>query len=117
MHVRMLDNDNALQSEALNLGVNLIHVLFHHDQPEGWVEGLADGLSPERIEVDLIHFSALIGGSGEPPDEPAPDPQLARPRAVVFNPQGEVVVPGEPFTVPVMVSVAASSWSPWSPWT
>ncbi|MDX9838032.1 MAG: TonB-dependent receptor, partial [Azoarcus sp.] len=53
LHVRMLDNDNALQSEALGiLGVNLIHgAFFHHDQPEWLIEGLADGLSPERIEV------------------------------------------------------------------
>ena len=59
LHVRMLENENAQQSEALGiLGVNLIHGAFQHFQhPEWVVEGLADGLGSERIEVDLIHFS------------------------------------------------------------
>ena len=106
MHVRMLDNDNALQSEALGiLGVNLIHgAFFHHDQPEWVVEGLADGLGSERIEVDLIHFS---GPYFDEVENRLMNLHLIRSwltRAVVFNPQGEVVVPGELlYRRPVMV--------------
>lgn len=97
MHVRMLDNDNAMQSEALGiLGVNLIHgAFFHHDQPEWVVEGLADGLGPERIEVDLIHFS---GPYFEEVENRLLNLHLIRSwltRAVIFNPAGEVIVPGE----------------------
>ncbi|MFN3985850.1 MAG: TonB-dependent receptor [Rhodocyclaceae bacterium] len=106
MHVRMLDNDNALQSEALGiLGVNLIYgAFFHHTHPEWIVEGLGDGLGPDRIEVDLIHFS---GPYFEEVENRLMNLHLIRSwltRAVVFNPQGEVVVPGELFyRKPVMV--------------
>ena len=106
MHVRMLDDTNAQQSEALGvLGGVLIHgAFFHHDHPEWVVEGLGDGLTPERIEVDLIHFS---GPYFEEVENRLMNLHLIRSwltRAVVFNPDGEVVVPGERFyRKPVMV--------------
>jgi len=106
LHVRMLDNDNAQQSDALGiLGVNLIHgAFFHHQRPEWIVECLADGLGPERIEVDLIHFS---GPYFEDVENRLMNLHLVRSwltRAVVFNPAGEVVVPGELlYRKPVMV--------------
>lgn len=106
MHVRMLDNDNALQSEALGiLGVNLIHGVFNYFQhPEWVVETLADGLDSERIEVDVIHFS---GPYFEEVENRLMNLHLIRSwltRAVIFNPNGEVVVPGELFyRKPVMV--------------
>ncbi|MCV2218969.1 TonB-dependent receptor [Thauera sp. Sel9] len=106
LHVRMLDNDNAQQAEALGiLGVNLIHgAFFHHHHPEWVVEGLADALGSERIEVDLIHFS---GPYFEEVDNRLMNLHLIRSwltRAVVFNPAGEMVVPGELFhRKPVMV--------------
>ena len=106
LHVRMLDNDNAQQSEALGiLGVNLIHGAFHHFHHPAWVvEGLADGLGSERIEVDLIHFS---GPYFEELENRLMNLHLIRSwltRAVVFAPTGDVVVPCELFyRKPVMV--------------
>lgn len=106
MHVRMLDNDNAQQSEALGiLGVNLIHAaFFYHTHPEWIVEALGDGLGSERIEVDLIHFA---GPYFEEVENRLMNLHLIRSwltRAVIFNPDGEVVVPGELFhRKPVMV--------------
>ncbi|TVO59505.1 TonB-dependent receptor [Denitromonas halophila] len=106
MHVRMLDDDNALQAEALGiLGVNLIHGAFNHYQnPEWVVEALGDGLGSERIEVDVIHFS---GPYFEEVENRLMNLHLIRSwltRAVVFNPAGEVVVPGELlYRKPVMV--------------
>jgi hypothetical protein len=106
LHVRMLDSTNAQQSEALGiLGINLIHgAFFHHDYPEWIVEGLADGLGSERIEVDLIHFS---GPYFEDVENRLMNLHLVRSwltRAVVFSPKGEVVVPGELFyRKPVLV--------------
>jgi hypothetical protein len=59
IHVRMLDLENAAQQEALGIvGVNLIYgACFLHADPERLVESLLDGLSTNRIEIDLIDFS------------------------------------------------------------
>ncbi|THF59280.1 TonB-dependent receptor [Pseudothauera rhizosphaerae] len=106
LHVRMMDATNAQQSEALGiLGVNLIHgAFFHHDRPEWVIEGLADGLGSDRIEVDLIHFA---GPYFEDVENRVMNLHLIRSwltRAVVFNPDGQVVVPGELFyRKPVLV--------------
>jgi hypothetical protein len=59
LHVRLLDRENVQQQEALGIvGVNLVHAAFHHtSSPRKLVEALLDGLSTERIEIDLIDFS------------------------------------------------------------
>lgn len=106
LHVRMLDNDNAHQVDALGiLGVNLIHgAYFNHEQPEWVIEGLADGLGQDRIEIDLVHFS---GPHFEEVENRLMNLHLIRSQltpAVVFNPDGNVVVPGDLFhSKPVMV--------------
>jgi hypothetical protein len=102
----MLDNDNALQAEALGiLGVNLIHGAYeYHTHPEWIVECLSDGLGSDRIEVDVIHFA---GPYFEEVENRLMNLHLIRSwltRAVVFSPSGEVVVPGELFhRKPVLV--------------
>lgn len=62
LHVRMLDKDNVAQQEALSIiGVNLIHgALFDYEHPEELLKDLLDGLSVERIEVDMIRFSGPV---------------------------------------------------------
>lgn len=59
IHVRMLDRENSDQQEALGVvGVNLVHgAFFLRDNPEELVESLADGLTNDRIEIDVIEFS------------------------------------------------------------
>ncbi|MFV8834189.1 hypothetical protein [Aquisalimonas sp.] len=99
LHVRMLDQDNAQQAEALGiLGVNLIYgAYFYHNRPEWIVESLSDELGSDRIEVDLIHFS---GPYFEDVDNRRMNLHLIRSwltRAVVINPEGRVQVPGELF--------------------
>ena len=61
MHVRMWDDDNAAQQEALGVvGVNLIYgAFFHYNDPERLIESLLDSLSTARIEVDMIEFSGI----------------------------------------------------------
>src|SRR4030095_12681328 len=61
IHVRMLDRENALQQEALGIvGVNLLYAaFFHFHEPEEFVESLLDGLSTQRIEIDMIEFSGI----------------------------------------------------------
>ena len=56
VHVRMLDRENVQQQEALGaLGVNMIHgCLFCIDDRSHFVNGLMDGLSKDRIVIDMI---------------------------------------------------------------
>jgi hypothetical protein len=57
-HVRMLDESNADQQEALGIiGVNLLHGAFYESRPERLISSLQENLSPGRIQVDLIKFS------------------------------------------------------------
>ncbi|QEG00372.1 hypothetical protein Mal15_44420 [Stieleria maiorica] len=61
IHVRMLDNEAALQQEALGIvGVNLVYgaAALNHE-PELLVDSLLDGLSTSRIEIDMIEFSGI----------------------------------------------------------
>jgi hypothetical protein len=58
IHVRMLDEANADQQEALGVvGVNLLHAAFYQPQPERLISSLHENLSPGRMQVDLIIFS------------------------------------------------------------
>ena len=97
IHARMWDPDNPRQQEALGiLGVNLIHAAFHYrDRPEVLIGTLMDGLTRDRMEVDMIKFSGQ-GFSGV--DNRLMSLQLVQQRltnAALFAPDGEVVEPAE----------------------
>lgn len=58
VHVRMLDESNVAQQEALGIiGVNLLFGAFYHQQPEKLIASLHENLAPNRMQVDLIKFS------------------------------------------------------------
>jgi hypothetical protein len=58
VHVRMLDESNVDQQEALGIiGVNLLFGAFYHQQPEKLIASLHENLAPNRMQVDLIKFS------------------------------------------------------------
>ncbi|MEW6302321.1 MAG: TonB-dependent receptor, partial [Verrucomicrobiota bacterium] len=59
IHVRLLDKENLQEQEALGImGVNLIHsAVYHHDNPDSLLDKLLDGLTSERVEVDMIEFT------------------------------------------------------------
>jgi hypothetical protein len=58
IHVRMLDEGNAEQQEALGvIGVNLMHGAFYQSKPERLISSLQENLTPGRMQVDLIKFS------------------------------------------------------------
>jgi hypothetical protein len=61
VHVRMLDDEAALQQEALGVvGVNLLHAAFFlHHEPERMVESLLDRLTTGRIEIDMIELRGI----------------------------------------------------------
>ena len=58
IHVRMLDEANVDQQEALGvIGVNLLYGAFYYHEPETLISSLQENLAPGRIEVDMIKFS------------------------------------------------------------
>ncbi len=97
LHVRMMDDTNKLQSEALGvLGVNLIYGAFYSAlKPRALIESLLDNLEKDRLEIDLINFS---GPYFEDVDNRLMNLQLVRSwccRAVMFDNGNQPVVPGE----------------------
>src|ERR1700712_3833479 len=58
LHVKLLDNDNNLQQQAVGvLGVNLMYACFYYsEQPTVFLLSLMDELSNDRIQIDMIRF-------------------------------------------------------------
>jgi hypothetical protein len=98
IHVRMLDEANVDQQEALGvIGVNLLYGAFYYQEPERLISSLQENLAPGRIEVDMIKFS----GSGfKGVDNRLMSLQLVSQgltSAVMFTADGETVQPAEVF--------------------
>ena len=97
IHVRMLDNENALQQEALGIvGVNLLYGAFflHHD-PERLVESLIHNLTTNRIEIDMIEFSGIEFRSVDNRVMSLKLVQLGLSGAAMFGAHGQVLQPSE----------------------
>src|SRR6195256_4072 len=98
IHVRMLDEANVDQQEALGvIGVNLIYGAFYHAKPEELISSLQENLAPGRIEVDMIKFS---GPAFSQVDNRLMSLQLVSQgltSAVMFRADGETVQPAEVF--------------------
>ena len=96
IHVRMLDEANVDQQEALGvIGVNLIYGAFYYHQPEKLIASLHENLPPERMQVDMIKFS---GPAYEGVDNRLMSLQLVSQGltdAVMFTADGESVQPAE----------------------
>jgi hypothetical protein len=97
LHVRMWDKDVVLQQQALGIvGVNLIYgALYYRSDPIRLIESLKDNLGVGRIEVDMLHCS---GHCFERVDNRLIALHLVEvelTNAVMFGPQGEVLLPSE----------------------
>ena len=96
IHVRMLDESNVDQQEALGvIGVNLLFGAFYHRQPEKLIASLQENLAPNRMQVDLIKFS---GPAYAEVDNRLMSLQLVSQGltdAVIFTADGEVVQPAD----------------------
>lgn len=97
IHVRMLDNENGLQQEALGIvGVNLLYAAFFlHHKPNVMVKSLLDGLSTDRVEVDMIEFSGIEFRHVDNRVMSLKLVQMGLSGAAVFGPAGEVLQPSE----------------------
>lgn len=97
LHVKLLDNDNNLQQQAVGiLGVNLMYAcFFYHEVPPVFLLSLIDDLSKDRIQIDMIRF--------EGPNFTAVDNRLMSLHlvkygfsdAAVFGPEGKNQQPSE----------------------
>jgi len=98
IHVRMLDEMNVDQQEALGvIGVNLLYGAFYYHEPEKLISSLQENLAPGRIEVDMIKFS---GSAFCNIDNRLMSLQLVSQgltNAVMFTADGETVQPAEVF--------------------
>ncbi|HEX4638046.1 MAG TPA: TonB-dependent receptor [Chthoniobacterales bacterium] len=96
IHVRMLDEANVDQQEALGvIGVNLLYGAFYEPKPERLISSLQENLAPGRIQVDLIKFS---GPAFAKIDNRLMSLQLVSQGltdAVMFTADGEMVQPAE----------------------
>ncbi|MFO8026089.1 MAG: TonB-dependent receptor [Opitutales bacterium] len=93
LHIRLLDETNADQMEALGaVGVNLIYAAFNYrDSLPDFVDSLADGISKDSVEVDMLRFT---GEGFEYVDNRLCALQLVQSKlteAAMFNERGEVV--------------------------
>jgi len=97
LHINMRDPSNVLQQQAIGiLGVNLIYTAFYEVQPkESFLEGLAQDVVAERIEIDYVD---LRGPAFESWDRRALLVHLVRAglaEAVFFPSKGSTVPPTE----------------------
>ncbi len=97
IHVRMLDAENALQQEALGIvGVNLLYGAFYFDEdPEILIESLLDGLTTERIRIDMIELSGIAFREVDNRLMSMKLVQLGLSGAAMFDPSGAVLQPSE----------------------
>src|SRR5580698_5728242 len=97
IHVKLLDNDNVLQQNAVGvLGVNLLYACFYyHTHPNIFLLSLMDSLSKDAIQIDMIRF--------EGPDFSKVDNRLMSLHlvkfgftdAALFGPDGKNLQPSE----------------------
>lgn len=97
IHVRMLDNDNVQQQQAIGvIGVNLAYACFYlHENPENMLLSLMDDLGTERIEIDMIR---LNGPDFQHVDNRLMSLYLVKhgfTNAAMFGPDGQVLQPSE----------------------
>jgi hypothetical protein len=97
IHVRMLDEDAALQQEALGVvGINLLHAaFFERQEPEQIVRSLLDRLSTGRIEIDLISFSGIEFRRVDNRLMALELVRLGLSGVAMFGPDGQVLQPSE----------------------
>jgi len=97
IHVRMLDGENALQQEALGIvGVNLLYGAFYYDEdPELLIESLLDGLTTQRIAIDMIELSGIAFRDVDNRLMSMKLVQLGLSGAAMFDPSGAVLQPSE----------------------
>lgn len=97
IHITLHGGDAIMQQHTIGIvGVNLIYGCYYlHDQPEEWLKSLMDGLSRERVEVDMMRIE---GPDFEHIDNRLLSLQLVNnglTNAAIFGPDGTVIQPSD----------------------
>jgi hypothetical protein len=97
IHVHLLDKDPAREQEALGvLGVNVIHgAFFHYQEPTVLIRSLMDGLTRDRIELDMIKLSGPAFAGVDNRLMTLLLVEQGFTDAAMFTAEGEVVQPSE----------------------
>jgi len=99
IHVRMKDNTNALQQEALGIvGVNLVYgAFFYFHRPEKLLESILDNLNADRIEIDMVEFSGVEFRHVDNRIMSLNLVKLGLSKAAMFGPDKSVLLPSSVF--------------------
>ncbi len=106
IHVRLLDPEPVREQEALGIiGVNLIHSAhFQAHSPINLLKSLLDGLTRERVEIDMVKFSGPCFAGVDNRLMALQLVELGMSDAAMFTADGETVIPGEMlYKKPVLV--------------
>ena len=97
LHVRMLDDTNLEQQEALGiLGVNLIYGAFMYaDDPKRLMRSLLDNLKWGRVEIDLVEFSGPALGYLDNRQMALELVKASLTPAILFGPDGTAQIPAD----------------------
>ena len=97
LHVRMWDKENILQQQALGIvGVNLIFGAFYYlDDQNRFIRSLADNLTADRVEVDMINFSGPLFSNVDNRLMSLKLVEYGLTNAVMFSPKAELLQPSE----------------------
>ena len=97
LHVRMWDKENVLQQQALGIvGVNLVFGAFYYlNDQDQFIRSLADNLTVDRIEVDMINFSGPLFSTVDNRLMSLKLVEYGLTNAVMFSPKEEVLQPSE----------------------
>ena len=97
LHVRMWDKENILQQQALGIvGVNLIFGAFYYlEDQDQFIRSLADNLTADRVEVDMINFSGPLFSNVDNRLMSLKLVEYGHTNAVMFSPKAEVLQPSE----------------------
>lgn len=97
VHVVMQDSEREREQEALGiLGVNLLFgAVTHHASPDTLIDSLMDGLSRERVEIDMIRVDGPAFASTDNRCLALRLVERGFTSAVLITADGEVVQPAE----------------------
>ena len=111
LHVRLLDDSNIEQQEALGiLGVNLIFGCYYYrDNPKKLLKSLMDNLRWGRAEIDLVELHGPSLGTVNNRQMAIELVNASLTRAIMFNPAGKIVMPADAFYKKNVISIRCGS--------